>query len=235
MGPEYGKSLPVDSPSRRRDRFSALADFGPIFRAKLFGDDLTDWTAFILASLALLAAPGPTNVLLAASGAAAGLRASLRLVAAGALGYAIAVAVLALALGPAIAGSPVATIALKLACSAWLVWSAVQMWREGSDAIARSAPVDFGRVFITTLLNPKSIVFALVILPFLKNGKAAQAAPYVLTLLALLVAVSLAWIAAGAVVRASEAAGEGVMRKVGAAALALFGVLLSTSVLMPIR
>lgn len=196
---------------------------------------MTDWTAFILASLALLTAPGPTNTLLAASGAAAGFVRSLPLLLAEQCGYWISITVLAIVLGPAVSSSPSAAMALKLLCAAWLIWSAWRLWREGNDEMLRSQPVKLSRVFVTTLLNPKAIVFALVILPYLRERRVAEALPYIGGLCLLMAAVASGWAAAGALIRASRVAGEGVMRKVGAAALALFGVLLSTSVLMPMR
>jgi threonine/homoserine/homoserine lactone efflux protein len=195
------------------------------------GADLTDWMPFLLAALALLASPGPTNTLLAASGAAAGFIRSLKLLLAESAGYAIAITVIALLIGPAIAGSPLAGTILKLVASAWLIWSAWHLWREGSDTLARAAPVKFVRVFVTTLLNPKAIVFALVIVPHLKDGRIAEALPYLGALLLLIACVAVCWIATGAAIRASQRADAGLMRKIGAAALALFGVLLSGSVL----
>jgi threonine/homoserine/homoserine lactone efflux protein len=192
---------------------------------------MTDWTAFLLASLALLATPGPTNTLLGASGAAAGFVRSLKLLPAEAAGYTIAISMLALAVGPVLATTPVVGMVLKLACAAWLAWSAYKLWREGSDAIVKSEPVPFNRVFITTLLNPKAIVFAFVIMPYMKDGRFADAMPYLAALLGLIACVAMAWIGTGALIRASHTAGAGLVRKVGAAALALFGVLLSTSAL----
>lgn len=192
---------------------------------------MTAWPTFLLAALALLASPGPTNTLLAASGAAAGFVRSLKLLLAESAGYAISITVLALVLGPVIAGSALAGTILKLVASAWLIWSAWHLWREGSNTLTQAEPVKFIRVFITTLLNPKAIVFALVIVPYLKDGRVTEAAPYLAALLALIACVAVCWIGTGAIIRASQAAGAGLMRKIGAAALALFGVLLSGSVL----
>lgn len=186
---------------------------------------------FLLAALALLASPGPTNTLLAASGAAAGFVRSLKLLLAESAGYAIAIGVVALVIGPAVAGSPLAGAILKLVASAWLIWSAWHLWQEGSNTLTRAEPVKFLRVFVTTFLNPKAIVFALVIVPYLKEGRVAEALPYLGALLLLIACVAVCWIATGAAIRASQVAGAGVVRKIGAAALALFGVLLSGSVL----
>ena len=61
---------------------------------------MTEPLAFILAVLGLLATPGPTNTLLAASGAAVGLRRSLHLIPAEVSGYLCSILALALVLGP---------------------------------------------------------------------------------------------------------------------------------------
>lgn len=194
---------------------------------------MTDWIAFFLASLALLATPGPTNTLLATSGATGGFVPSLRLILAEQAGYAISIFTLALVVLPLVDGSPVVSIILRLACAAYLIWSAVHLWREGSNQLTSAQPVSFRRVFVTTLLNPKGIIFALVIVPYLGQGRIGEALPYMLGLGLLMVGVASAWIATGALVRAG-AGGRihpGVIRKAGAGVLGLFGVLLSLSVL----
>jgi len=85
---------------------------------------------FVLATaLAVLAAPGPTNALLAMSGAMRGVRRSLVLAPAVAAGYLISVTLLRLALGPAIAAAPVAGRILRLLIGAYLFF-----WRSDSGA-----------------------------------------------------------------------------------------------------
>lgn len=49
---------------------------------------------------------------------------------------------------------------------AYLLWLAVRLWQRGGDTLARGALVTPGQVFVTTLLNPKALVFALGIVPF---------------------------------------------------------------------
>lgn len=194
---------------------------------------MTDPIAFALACLALLATPGPTNTLLATSGAAAGFRRSVPLMGAELAGYAISIGALALIVGPLLQGSPVIAIVLKLACGAYLVWSAWQLWREGSDQLVSGEPVKFRRVFVTTLLNPKGVVFALVLIPYLGERRIVEAAPYLIGLAGLMVVVASAWIGTGAALRAGASGrlNSGVIRKLGASVLAIFGVLLSVSVL----
>lgn len=84
-------------------------------------------------ALAVLAAPGPTNALLATSGAMRGVRRSLVLAPAVAAGYLISVTLLGLALGPAIAAAPVAGRILRLLIGAYLFFLAFRLWRKGSS------------------------------------------------------------------------------------------------------
>jgi hypothetical protein len=68
---------------------------------------MEDPLLFTLAVLAILGTPGPTNTLLATSGAGVGLRRSLVLLPAEACGYLISILLLGLVLGPVVAASPV--------------------------------------------------------------------------------------------------------------------------------
>ena len=194
---------------------------------------MTDPPAFVAASLALLATPGPTNTLLATSGAAAGVKRSLKLIPAELSGYAISIATLSLLILPLANASPMVSVALRLACGGYLVWSAIHLWREGADTFSSSEPVSARRVFVTTLLNPKGIVFALVIVPHLGERRFAEAAPYLAGLAMLMVGVAISWVSAGALVGAGarNRVSAGVIRRVGASVLAIFGVMLSASVL----
>lgn len=120
---------------------------------------------FVAASLSLLATPGPTNTLLATSGAGAGLRRSVHLLTAELGGYLLAIALLRSLLGPLITATPLLGLTLRLTAALYLIYLAMTLWRHGSRQMHDSAPVTFSRVFVTTLLNPKAIIFAFTLLP----------------------------------------------------------------------
>lgn len=192
---------------------------------------MTDPIAFLLACMAVLFVPGPTNTLLATSGATVGFGRSLPLAGAELVGYTLAIWILALLLAPLVQSSEYFSAALRLACGAYLIWSAVHLWREGSSALTNAKGVTFRRVLITTLLNPKAILFALVIIPYLGERKFAEAAPYLIAHLAITLAASMLWMGLGAFI-GSSARGRidpGVIRRLGATALGAFGVVLSSS------
>ncbi|NBB14704.1 LysE family transporter [Caulobacter sp. SLTY] len=192
---------------------------------------MIDPVAFILAALTLLATPGPTNTLLAMSGAAAGLRPSLRLLGAELGGYMISILTLGVVLGPLVKDNPAVGIVLKAACATYLIWLAVKLWREGSSSLVSSSPVKFRRVFTTTLLNPKAVIFAFVIVPHLAEGRPLQAIPYLAGLCALIFLVGGSWIALGAGLRARSGDIQigGWVRRIGAGALVVFAAILGSS------
>jgi threonine/homoserine/homoserine lactone efflux protein len=187
--------------------------------------------AFVLAVLALLAVPGPTNTLLATSGAAAGFNRSLHLLVAENVGYLISIAVLTLAVGPVVNASHAARIELQVACALFLFYAAWKLWREGASTITSEKPVSFRRVLIATLLNPKAAVFAFVIVPHLSRGEFVRAAPYMLSLMALIGMLGALWIGGGTAMRAGARSTlhGGWARRAGALALGLFAVLISVS------
>lgn len=183
---------------------------------------MIDPAIFIFAVLSLLAAPGPTNVLLATAGAIAGVRASLLLLAAALGGYLIAVAVLRLALGPVVEAAPLVGVGLKVAVALYLLWIAVALWRR-SAALTGDGAVTMRAVFVTTLLNPKSLVFAFGIIPAAHPLLWAFLAAFA----AAIPAVGLGWVLIGrAIGAASGQRHSGVVRKVASVTLLGFAALL---------
>jgi len=119
---------------------------------------------FLFAVGGLLLTPGPTNTLLALAGASVGMRRAFPLISAEIAGYLAVVLPLAL-FGQALVDRwPVAGDALKLAAAIWVMYLAVRLWRPTAPGVG-SVEVTWGRVFVTTLLNPKGLIFGLVLLP----------------------------------------------------------------------
>ncbi len=163
---------------------------------------MKDLVAFALAALVLLITPGPTNTLLATSGAVVGLFRSLSLIAAEVGGYLVSISVFLLLLSQETGGSPLADAALKGSAALWLVFSAVKLWRNSAEGLcSASAPVGFWRVFVTTLLNPKAFILALVIIPSLAP---AAGGAWVVALSVLIALAGLFWISLGAFLSVSS-------------------------------
>jgi threonine/homoserine/homoserine lactone efflux protein len=152
--------------------------------------------SFILASFSLLAIPGPTNTLLATSGAGAGVSRSLHLLAAELFGYLTAIVVQRLVLGPLVIGIPMAGVVLRAAVIIYVLYLAHLLWRYRARELKAATPVTFRAVLLTTLLNPKTAVFAFLLLP--PETGLLELAPWIAVMAAQIVAVGAAWLALGA-------------------------------------
>lgn len=153
--------------------------------------------AFLSAVLALLLAPGPSNTLIGVAAAQGGTLRALRLIPAELAGYLLAVLALA-AVGQRLGQDwPQAALALQGAAAVWVMLLAWRLWRRplaGADAPL----VGFATLLGTTLLNPKALIFALVLLPPLQS---ADFLPRLgLFSLAIMLAASL-WALAGGLLR----------------------------------
>ena len=189
---------------------------------------MTDPILFMLAVLTLLGTPGPTNTLLATSGATVGVRPSLRLLVAELAGYLIAVGTIRIVLGPVIHSYPLVGIALKAAVVLYLIWTAIKLWRHNAGLTQGQTSIGMHAVFVTTLLNPKALIFSLSIIP----TDNPQLGWYVLGFALLVPLVGFAWILLGRAIGA--AAGDrhaGVVRKVASVALVGFAGVIAASVL----
>ena len=119
---------------------------------------------FVATALALLAAPGPTNMLLASAGATVG-RGALSLLTAGMAGYVIAVGSLVVLAGPVLAAAPALLVTSKFVVAAWLFWTGLSLWRNSQRNSRPDGLVGARTVFVTTLLNPKTLVIAFGLMP----------------------------------------------------------------------
>src|SRR5689334_8088684 len=90
---------------------------------------LETWTAFVLASVVLLAIPGPTILLVIGQSLGAGRRNALPLVAGVALGDLTAMTLSLAGLGALLAASATAFTVLKWVGAAYLVWLGLSLWR----------------------------------------------------------------------------------------------------------
>lgn len=122
------------------------------------------YSTFLFAVLALLLAPGPTNTLIGLAGAQSGLRSLRRLLPAELIGYLTTVVPAAWFGTMIIEFWPPATGLLKMVAGAWVMYLAIRLWGPRSDVL-RNDEVTAKRVYITTVLNPKALIVAFVLLP----------------------------------------------------------------------
>ncbi len=128
---------------------------------------------FALASLILIAIPGPSVLFVISRGVVLGRRAALATVIGNCAGVYIQVIAVALGIGVLVERSVVVYTAIKLAGAAYLVWLGVRTFqkrRSLAEALGRPIVPRSGRRilrdgFVVGLTNPKAAVFFAAILP----------------------------------------------------------------------
>jgi len=185
---------------------------------------MTDPIMFAFAVTAILATPGPTNTLLATSGAVSGLRCSLPLVPAELAGYLIAIVTIGFVVNPIISTLPMLAALLRLAVAIYMGILAIRLWQRGALEIVGRRLVGPRDVFVTTLLNPKAIIFATGVVPLHHPDSGA----YVAAFSGLLVCISVAWIGIGSAIGrgALSRFGSSIVPRLGAAAICAFATAL---------
>lgn len=187
---------------------------------------MNDLLPFVAAVLALLATPGPTNTLMAAAGAQRGVGRSVPLLAGELGGYVIAITLWIELVGAVAAGQPLVPVIAKLVAAGFLVWSAWKLWANAGHADLAQRGISLERVFATTLINPKGLVFAFAIFP---NVGFLARLPYFGVFAALVIATAVGWMTLGAVAARSSAGllTSSRVERITAIALAVFAMLLA--------
>jgi len=130
------------------------------------------WLAFVGASIALLAIPGPVVMLLLGYVLGYGRGAAAAAVPGVILGDFTAMTLSLLGAGAVLSASATLFTALKIAGAAYLVWLGIRLWRREADPLTAGKPTAghsrkraFRDAFVVTALNPKDIVFFVAFLP----------------------------------------------------------------------
>jgi threonine/homoserine/homoserine lactone efflux protein len=126
--------------------------------------------AFAVTCFVIELTPGPNMAYLAMLSMTNGRRAGLTATAGIAVGLALLGAAAALGLAALISSSPVAYEAMRWGGVAYLLWLAIEGWRDAAreaDAFAgrNSDFTFFWRGLMTNLLNPKAAIFYVAVLP----------------------------------------------------------------------
>lgn len=131
------------------------------------------WLAYVATSAVVLAIPGPTILLVLSYSIAHGRQATLPLVTGVALGDSVAITLSLVGLGTLLATSALWFTMIKWIGGLYLIYLGISLLRGAgrqpplqTGAVRESAPQKlFGKAFIVTALNPKSIVFFIALLP----------------------------------------------------------------------
>ncbi|MEE8394146.1 MAG: LysE family translocator [Rhodospirillales bacterium] len=138
------------------------------------------WIAFVAASTALVAVPGPTVMLVVSYALGRGKSSGWATVPGVTLGDFTAMTASLLGAGAVLAASAALFTALKLAGAAYLVWLGIKLWRatprlemliDTSSEESKSSM--FRNAFMVTALNPKGIVFFIAFVPQFVDPAAA--------------------------------------------------------------
>lgn len=187
---------------------------------------MTDPIIYLLAVVTILATPGPTNTLMATAGATLGIGRALPLLAGELGGYLLSITAIRLVIGPIVLGLPALGIAVKVGVAVYLVWLAVKVWRSAGHTAGTGAPVGFVDVFVTTLFNPKALIFALTVIPNEHPALGWYFAGFAL----LVLAAGSGWIAIGALLTAAAGRRAGYVQRAASIVLVGFAGLILRSV-----
>ena len=133
---------------------------------------ITNLLAFALASLVLIAIPGPSVLFVIGRSLALGRKGGLLSVLGNALGMVPQIIAVALGVGVVLAQSVVLFTIIKFAGAAYLVYLGIQAIRHRGGGTTASGPVPPSSTwrllregFVVGATNPKSIVFFVAVLP----------------------------------------------------------------------
>jgi threonine/homoserine/homoserine lactone efflux protein len=88
---------------------------------------------------------------------------------------------------------PAAAIMLRTIVAAYLITLAVRLWRAGLRASATQRLITFRDVLVTTMLNPKALLFALGIIPVHASDRLSYFAAFI----AMVITAGSGWILLG--------------------------------------
>ena len=130
--------------------------------------------AFALTALLIELTPGPNMAYLALISATEGRKPGYAAVAGVALGLAMMGLAAGLGLAVVIAQSPLLYQILSWSGVAYLIWLAIDGWRDADEAPEHAAAGStlfryFQRGLVTNLLNPKAAIFYITVLPEFLN------------------------------------------------------------------
>lgn len=139
------------------------------------------WIAYAVATEVLLIIPGPTVLLVVGYALTRGRGPALWAVAGSCLGITCAFAITFAGLGAVLSTSALAFTVMKWVGAAYLVYLGIQMWRAKADTMLKVEDGPSGKPrqrstflhgFVTTILNPKVVVFLVAFVPQFMNPAA---------------------------------------------------------------
>lgn len=143
--------------------------------------DLNIWLAFVAASAALIAIPGPTILLVLSYALSRGRQVAVATALGVAVGDFIAMTASLAGVGTLVLASATLFSILKWVGAAYLIWMGIKLWRSAptgglsvleGEGSTKTRSV-FGHAALVTALNPKSIAFFIAFVPqFIRPNEA---------------------------------------------------------------
>ncbi|ARU06369.1 hypothetical protein CCO03_18410 [Comamonas serinivorans] len=160
---------------------------------------IADWS-FLVMVITILLTPGPTNTLLAASGATSGWRSARSLIPMECLGYFLATTLWGVLLRQQLVDHPMLLNVIKLISAIYIAKLGLDLLRGAMvKPHAAQAPAIGGRqLFLATLLNPKAAIFALAVFPLATWGDGGSYAAVLSSFIVSVAAIGTLWIVFGA-------------------------------------
>ena len=153
---------------------------------------------FIGLVITILFTPGPTNTLLASSGVQVGVRKSLLLIPAEALGYIVAITAWGMLIGKVSTALPLLPTFLKLMSAGYILYLAIKLWRTANQQVALNQPTIRPReLLFATLLNPTALLFASAIFPAVAWKSQDIYLAHMSAFVGLILPIALFWISVG--------------------------------------
>lgn len=160
---------------------------------------------FIGLVITILFTPGPTNTLLASSGVQVGVRKSLLLIPAEALGYIVAITAWGMLIGKVSTALPLLPTFLKLMSAGYILYLAIKLWRTANQQVALNQPTIRPReLLFATLLNPKALLFASAIFPADAWKSQDIYLAHMSAFVGLILPIALFWISVGAMLATNK-------------------------------
>lgn len=188
--------------------------------------NLLEFTGVILL---LLLTPGPTNTLMALGGYSRGIVRALPLILGELCGYLAVIVPVAVLAAPYLAAHPGFSLAAKVAACLWVLFLACRLWfRQEAEGKAREVTVV--DIMVTTMLNPKALIIAVVVMP---SGTFSELLPWLSLFSGLVVFAACGWITLGCSLSKGKsiALTPQAIQKIAATFLLLFAAILATSTL----
>jgi threonine/homoserine/homoserine lactone efflux protein len=130
--------------------------------------------------------------------------------------------------GPLLLAIPALGTVLSAVVCVYFLYLACRLWHHGDLEVPEARPVTVRGVFLTTVLNPKALIFAFTLLPSDPSLTWAGVVPWLGGLSVLIVTVGACWIAIGASLRCgAPQVGAQLGCRAGSVALVLFAGVIS--------